>query len=60
MDFDIDMQNAKISTLGERVEDVFFITDSQGNPLGDPNFCQDLQEEICRRLDKRVEELAQA
>lgn len=56
MDFDIHMQNAKISTLGERVEDVFFITDSEGNPLGDAQQCAKLQEELCLRLDKRVEE----
>ncbi len=55
MDCDITMQNAKISTLGERVEDVFYITDSQGNPLGDAQRCVELQQEICRRLDKRVE-----
>ncbi len=56
MDFDIFMQNAKISTLGERVEDVFFITDSAGMPLGDPQLCIKLQEEICRRLDRNVEQ----
>jgi [protein-PII] uridylyltransferase len=27
------LQNAKIATLGERAEDVFFITDAQGRPL---------------------------
>ncbi len=56
MDFDIHMQNAKISTLGERVEDVFFITDLERNPLGDAQLCIDLQDELCRRLDKRVEQ----
>ena len=55
MEFDIVMQNAKITTLGERVEDVFFITDSKGNPLGDANLCSDLQQAICQRLDKQVE-----
>lgn len=56
MDFDIDMRNAKISTLGERVEDVFFITDSEGKPLGDPEICSNLEREICKRLDSRNEE----
>lgn len=56
MDFDIHMQNAKISTLGERVEDVFFITDADGNPLGDAQLCIDLQDEVCKRLDQRVEQ----
>lgn len=56
MEFDILMQNAKISTLGERVEDVCFITDSMGNPLGDPKFCARLQDEICRQLDQSVQQ----
>lgn len=52
---DILMQNAKISTLGERVEDVFFITDLEGNPLGDAKLCDELQQQICQELDERVE-----
>ena len=50
----ITVQNARILTLGERVEDVFFITDSEGLPLSDPRLCQDLQEKICRRIDRQV------
>ncbi len=33
---DIRLQNAKITTVGERAEDVFFITDTQNRPLHDP------------------------
>jgi [protein-PII] uridylyltransferase len=54
LQFDIQLQNAKIATLGERVEDIFFITDSDGNPLSDPQLCAQLQQEICEQLDKRV------
>lgn len=54
LQFDIQLQNAKIATLGERVEDIFFISDSQGNPLSDPQLCERLQQEICAQLDKRV------
>ncbi len=54
MDFGISLQNAKISTLGERVEDVFFITDTHKHPLGDPQICQKLQETICKELDLQV------
>ncbi len=52
--FDILLQNAKIATLGERVEDVFFITDNEGEPLSDPAICEALQREICEQLDKRA------
>jgi hypothetical protein len=54
MQFGIQLQNAKIATLGERVEDIFFITDSKGQPLSDPALCESLQQEICQQLDKRV------
>ena len=55
MRFGIIMQNAKISTLGERVEDVFFVTDLEGNRLGDAEICSQLQAAICKELDKQVE-----
>ncbi len=54
LQFDILLQNAKIATLGERVEDVFFITDNEGEPLSDPAICEALQREICEQLDKRA------
>lgn len=56
MEQDIQLQNAKITTLGERVEDVFFITDFNGNRLSDAEQCNRLQKEICARLDQQVEE----
>jgi [protein-PII] uridylyltransferase len=45
------LTNAKIATLGERVEDVFFITDEHGEPLRDPVVCQALQQDLCQMLD---------
>jgi [protein-PII] uridylyltransferase len=48
------LTNAKIATLGERVEDVFFVTDDQGNPLRDPELCRTLQDDLCRQLDESV------
>ncbi|WP_347331961.1 [protein-PII] uridylyltransferase [Marinimicrobium locisalis] len=54
LQFDVMLQNAKIATLGERVEDVFFITDNDGEPLSDPALCESLQQEICEQLDKRA------
>lgn len=55
MEHNILLCNAKISTLGERVEDIFFITDCDGNPLNDPEQCNNLQKAICRELDQQVE-----
>lgn len=54
MQFDIQLKNARIATLGERVEDMFFITDRNGEALSDPAVCEALQDEICKQLDKRV------
>ncbi len=45
------LTNAKIATLGERVEDVFFITDAQGRALSDPSACQALQNDLRTMLD---------
>jgi [protein-PII] uridylyltransferase len=51
VEYDISVVTAKITTLGERVEDVFFITDSTGNRLSDPNICEQLQNAIITQLD---------
>ncbi|MDA0893094.1 MAG: [protein-PII] uridylyltransferase, partial [Proteobacteria bacterium] len=49
---DIVIQAAKIQTLGERVEDVFFLTTSEGLRLGDDQLCDALQADLCKALDK--------
>ena len=46
----IRLQNAKISTLGERVEDIFFITDSEGAPLQSEEKRHNLAEKIVEVL----------
>jgi len=51
VEMDIRLHNAKITTLGENVEDVFFITDSADQPLRDPDFIHLLQSRIRQRLD---------
>lgn len=45
------LTNAKIATLGERVEDVFFVTDEHGEQISDPAVCLALQRDLCQMLD---------
>jgi [protein-PII] uridylyltransferase len=52
--FQIQLISAKISTLGERVEDVFHIVDDHYKPLRDPTLCLQLERAICDELDARV------
>ncbi|RCV89173.1 [protein-PII] uridylyltransferase [Billgrantia montanilacus] len=51
MEQDIALSAAKIATLGERVEDVFFITDKGGRPITDPERQQRLRERLIEVLD---------
>jgi len=51
IEMQIRLYNAKITTLGENVEDVFFITDSKDQPLRDPAVITALQNRIRERLD---------
>ena len=46
------LHTAKIATLGERVEDVFFITDADNQPLADPELCSRLQQTIVGQLSE--------
>lgn len=50
LEFDLSLQNAKIATLGERVEDVFFVTDAANQPLSDPELCTRLQATMVAQL----------
>ncbi len=52
LDHRVRLTNAKIATLGERVEDAFFVTDEHGWPLRDPDVCRALQEDLRNTLDK--------
>ena len=51
-DNQISIQGAKIQTLGERVEDVFFLTTKQGDRLADDTICERLREQVCTALDQ--------
>jgi [protein-PII] uridylyltransferase len=49
----LDIENAKIMTIGERAEDVFYICDESGAML-DENAEKQLRDEIIRKLDHTV------
>ena len=49
--FELLVQNARIATLGEKAEDVFFVTDLEGQPVSDPELCQRLQATLKQELD---------
>ena len=55
---DVRIRSAKITTLGERVEDVFVVEDAHGNPITDPTLIAELQDDIRKTIDQRVEEIA--
>ena len=55
MSYNLLMHGAKIMTEGEKVSDVFFISDSDDNPISDPDLCIQIQEGICQALDQQVE-----
>lgn len=58
VEYNIQLITAKISTLGERVEDIFFITDDNGHRLSDPQLCEQLQKSIREQLDAKTSDTA--
>jgi [protein-PII] uridylyltransferase len=50
----IQLRNAKIATIGARVEDVFFITDRDKHPLGDEQKYATVRESLIRHLEGAV------
>ena len=53
-EYEIKLMAAKITTLGERVEDVFFITNKKKQPIKDLKLCEDIQHAICKELDEQA------
>ena len=50
IEFEINIETAKILTIGERAEDVFYIVDENSQPLAD-DVSQQLRERLVERLD---------
>lgn len=52
IDLEINIETAKILTIGERAEDVFYILNGIGEPLRDDQ-CAELRETLIRRIDEQ-------
>ena len=57
--FDLVLYNAKISTLGERVEDTFYLRTSDNRPIADDVLVENLKQTIRNELDSRIRESEQ-
>ncbi len=53
-DNDINLKDARITTLGDRVEDLFFITNRAGEAISDETLIEKLQSEIKQELQERM------
>jgi [protein-PII] uridylyltransferase len=50
----LEITSARITTLGERVEDVFLVTRADGQSLNDAQQCYDIEQAIRQRLDQAL------
>ncbi|MDG1215909.1 MAG: hypothetical protein P8N17_07845, partial [Luminiphilus sp.] len=48
--YEISIQGAKIQTLGERVEDIFFLADAAGGPLHNDTLLAQLEQDLVAEL----------
>lgn len=53
INFELIVHSAKIATLGERVEDIFYVSSADHQPLSNPVLCKQLEQDICKALDQR-------
>ncbi|WP_246624856.1 [protein-PII] uridylyltransferase [Oceanobacter mangrovi] len=54
-EFGAQIQGAKLLTEGEKVSDIFYIVDQNGEPYSDPDTCTTLQQAIKQGLDEQIE-----
>ena len=55
---EVDLHEARIQTLGERVEDVFVISLRDGKPIESREQMQEIIDTLTRRIDKELEKAA--
>jgi len=48
--FPLELQGARITTLGERVDDIFYLTRNAGGPLLNKSLCLKIERAICKEL----------
>ena len=51
----INLRDARITTLGERVEDLFFVTDQSNKPIGDKDLIAKIISELKIGLEQRLD-----
>ncbi len=51
MEHGVYLHNARIATLGERAEDIFFLTDENLQPIADAELCERLTQSLRQQLD---------
>jgi [protein-PII] uridylyltransferase len=52
----LEVSHAKISTLGEKIEDIFYLTDEKQNAVRDENLLKKLESNIIQSLDQESSE----
>ena len=54
MELGLEITSARITTLGERVEDVFVVTRADGEHISDAQQCYNIEQAIRQRLDQTL------
>lgn len=54
VDLGLEISSARITTLGERVEDIFIVSARDGGCLNDPEHCYEIENTVRQRLDQTL------